>query len=80
MARTVQGRRVAFDNIAIGSATGLERTISGTTLGAGSQTTPFSKERRRTAVTGAPSTPGAEKYFRGVTGGLTTDVTTDLGH
>jgi hypothetical protein len=29
MSRTLRGRRVAYDNIAAGSATGAERTISG---------------------------------------------------
>ena len=29
MARTIRGRRTAFDNIAAGSATGPERTIAG---------------------------------------------------
>jgi hypothetical protein len=29
MAFTLRGRRTAFDNIAVGSATGRERTISG---------------------------------------------------
>jgi len=81
MARTVKGRRIAFDNISIGSETGLERTITGTTLGSGSQVTPFANgERVRTAVTGAPSTPGREIFLRTVTGGLTTDVTTEFGH
>jgi hypothetical protein len=82
MARTVKGRRIAFDNISVGNAAGLERTIVGTSLGSGSQTTLVGNgERLRTATTGAPSTPGSgEFYFRTVSGGQVTDLTTDLGH
>lgn len=82
MARTVKGRRIAFDNIAVGSATGLERTAAGTTLGSGSQTTAFNTERVLIGTT--PGTTGAalglEHTLRTVTGGATTDFTTDLAH
>ena len=79
MAFTAKGRRRAFDNIAIGSATGRERTIAG---GGKIETTLVANgERLRTASTGAPSTPGgAEFLHRTVSGNQVTDVTTDLGH
>ena len=81
MARTVKGRRTAFDNIAVGSATGLERTIAGTTLPHGAQTTPFANGERVISAGGSGTTDlGREHTLRTVSGGATTDFTTDLSH
>ena len=80
MAFTHKGKRIAFDNIAVGSATGRERTRVGTTLFIES-TLQGNGERLRTATTLVASTPGAgEFHLRTVSGGLTTDKTTDGGH
>ena len=66
MAVDRKGRRTSFDNIAVGSATGVERTISG---GGGQSTTVYANgERIRSSVSGDPTTPGIEHFIAGTTG------------
>jgi hypothetical protein len=77
MATTYKGRRTRFDNIAIGSAAGVENPAVGL---AGVSPGFANGERLRTATTGDPSTSGREFFWRTVSGGAVTDITTDLGH
>ena len=82
MARTVKGRRMGFDNIAVGSASGIELTIAGTTLPHGAQTTVFGNGELviTTPASTSGSALGYEFTFRTVSGGQVSDKTTDLGH
>ena len=81
MAVTIKGRRTAFDNIAVGSATGVELTILGTSDEHGAQTTPFANGEYTYQTGGTSFTIlGREHTLLTVSGGATTDFTTDLGH
>jgi hypothetical protein len=73
MAVDRRGRRTAFDNIAIGSATGAERTIAG---GGGENTTQYNgKEENYRSVCDSSwtSEKTIEHFTRSVSGGATTD-------
>lgn len=78
MAYTKGGKRHAFDNIAVGSATGVERTIAG---GGGEYTTVFGgrKEGHKKPDGTSGYTSAREKEFltRTVSGGQVSDRTTD---
>lgn len=65
MAYTERGRRRSFDNIAVGSVTGRERTIAG---GGGERTvTLYAGGERKTAVSTSPTTVGIEHFIAGTT-------------
>ena len=67
MAETYRGRRLKFDNIAVGSATGVERTIAG---GGGERTTIYGgKAENSYAVAGTSFTSprGIEHFIAGTT-------------
>lgn len=67
MARTYRGRRVSFDNIAVGQVAGAERHIAG---GGGEITTPYGgKEENFYAVSGTSFTSerNIEKFIAGTT-------------
>ena len=67
MAETYRGRRIKFDNIAVGSATGIERTIAG---GGGERTTIYGgKAENSFNATGTSFTSprGIEKFIAGTT-------------
>jgi len=64
MSRTIRGRRVAFDNIAVGSATGAERTK-------GTNTTEVLAYETFTAGTNAVRTTDALDHLLTVSGGKT---------
>jgi hypothetical protein len=77
MAYIMRGKRIGFDNIAVGSATGLERTIAG---GGGELTSVYGgkTENFRTACGSSyTSARQKEKLWKTVCSGLTTDVTTN---
>lgn len=62
MAVTSRGRRTAFDNIAVGSVTGKERTISG---GGGEATTYYNgkQENFRTVCNSSYTSPKDIEHF-----------------
>ena len=66
MSYYIRGTRVAYDNIAGGSATGKERTIMGN-----AGTTQLNKERLKTSEGGVstPLTSAAGKYEQGMSDG-----------
>jgi hypothetical protein len=89
MAYTVKGKRVAFDNIAVGSVTGREntkRSVCGDacTPGTTDLTTPYANQERGctspATVSTAGSAYGREHTMRTVCGDATTDFTTDRSH
>lgn len=78
MAYRSRGKNINYDNIAVGSATGKERTISG---GGGENTTNYggAVENFMSPCGSSFTSPrDKEKLWRTVSGNLTTDVTTDL--
>jgi hypothetical protein len=76
MAYNYRGKRIGFDNIAVGSATGAERTITG---GGKELTSPpgGKVQNLRSACGSSYVVLAKEKLWKTVCSGLTTDVTTD---
>lgn len=80
MAFTHRGKRLAFDNIAVGSPTGRERTITGVSTSASSGVSGWVEVVRTSAGTSAGSQMGQEFLHKTVSGGQVSDRTTDYGH
>lgn len=86
MAYTVKGKRVAFDNIAVGSVTGRESRCAGvsTTPATTDLTTPFGNQECLLSSPGITSAAGGaigrEYTLRTVSGNATSDFTTDRSH
>jgi hypothetical protein len=70
MAETYRGRRIKFDNIAVGSATGVERTIAG---GGGERTTLYGGKKEGFYQPGGTSFTSARQIEHFIAG--TTDQT-----
>ncbi len=75
MAETYRGRRIKYDNIAVGSATGVERTITG---GGGERTSTYGgkAENFRTVCNSSYTAARTiEHFLKTVCGAATTDQT-----
>lgn len=76
MAETYRGRRIKFDNISVGNAMGVERTISG---GGGERTSIYGGNveafKAPCGSSGYTSARQIEKFLRTVSGNPTTDQT-----
>ena len=90
MARTVRGKRIAFDNISVGNATGAENTIAGSSGGtlerpvAGTSaignTSAYPENFMSPCGSSFTSPVGLEILRRTVGGGQVSDRTTDRDH
>jgi hypothetical protein len=73
MAFTIRGRRVAFDNIAVGSATGKEQTAVGTTgVVSGPSETYFGGSNQAVAAT-RPTSKDSTDHLYTVSGDKTSE-------